>query len=451
MLIIWILIGGCGLVLDGSGNAENAESAGAPRVLEDPAKDGGALPMDGTNAPELPPPDAVDQDLGGISSQNLLPLGFTNAFSWPTGPLTSLRGDDVSEPEIVFYTDTGRIEAVEESGAVRVIRDEGSGDIGGFVSQEAALENGESMLVFIMQDLILDRGKRIRAQGARPLILLLRGSAEIDGVFSVSATQDGPGPGGYLGGTTSSAGSGPGGGGAGLLSAEPPFLSGGGAGGSFGGKGGDGSALILELAGVAKPTHGSPELFPLIGGSGGGGASSAAGSAGGHGGGAVHIVSRSQIRVGEEGVIEAGGSGGSGGVASLSGFAAGSGGGSGGAILLEAPVIQIEGLLGVPGGSGGQGSPGANVDGQDGRDGDSRVEFANGPSPEGDGDGGGAGSGLSGTGRSPQSGRPHGGGGGGGAGRIHLRHIEAPPDLEDHTSPASARSMVTTGDAQVVP
>lgn len=138
--------------------------------------------------------------------------------------------------------------------------------------------------------------------------------------------------GGYAGGANGAAGDGPGGGGAGTTTRG----GGGGGGGSVGGLGGN------DTPGGAAT--GDDEISVLVGGGGGGGGANARGAIGG---GAIQLASNTSIAI--TGSINAGGCGG----ADVTNAGTAGGGGAGGAILLEAPAIQIGGTLAVNGGGGG--------------------------------------------------------------------------------------------------
>jgi hypothetical protein len=128
----------------------------------------------------------------------------------------------------------------------------------------------------------------------------------------------------------------------------------GGGGGGFCGTGGLGSADpdggVPPAGGV---TYGMPSLIPLVGGSSGGSAERA--GAGNHGGGAIQIVSGTSIVINDSCIINMGGGG-------FVGNSYGIGAGSGGAILLEAPMITVRGVL-AANGAGGSGFYGDQQDG----------------------------------------------------------------------------------------
>jgi hypothetical protein len=124
-------------------------------------------------------------------------------------------------------------------------------------------------------------------------------------------------------------------------------------GGGFGSPGGSGGTSGGEPGGTGGGTSGEVTLEPLRGGCPGGRDSTAPGS---NPGGAIQIVSRTAIRLSKTsttvGILDAGGSLGLGFAGALS--AVSWGGGSGGAILLEAPTVDlVEGAAVVANGGGG--------------------------------------------------------------------------------------------------
>ncbi len=131
------------------------------------------------------------------------------------------------------------------------------------------------------------------------------------------------------------------------------------AGGAHNGSGGGSSSLAA---------YGDPSVVPLYGGMHGQGFACDA-SAGGGGGGALQLTAGGSITV--SGTIDVSGGGGAGGASG--GCRDGGGGGSGGSVLLEAPLVSVNGRLGANGGGGGGGAAGcggggwtAGADGDDG-------------------------------------------------------------------------------------
>jgi len=192
----------------------------------------------------------------------------------------------------------------------------------------------------------------------------------------------------------------------------------GGGGGGFGGRGGDGGSFRsaageLVAGGEGASSSGAVDLQPLRGGCEGG---AFGGTGGGEGGGAVQIVSRTAIVL--RGAIAASGASGRSFAGGLCGRSGIGGAGSGGAILLEAPRVEVAGsaALVANGGSGGC----KDSRGQDGPISEDGAPITDCDSPDGDGGRGGARNGGAGNGISGAAGGGAGGGGGGGAGRIRV-------------------------------
>ncbi len=221
-------------------------------------------------------------------------------------------------------------------------------------------------------------------------------SGVIDATVGCGGTRGGAG--GYAGGGTNANGTGPGHG-------TTPGFGGsydGGGGAGYAGTGGTGGG---NSAAAGGPSYGAAPVPALIGGSGGAGARFLMGGGGGGGGGAVQLVSNASITVTASGAIDAGGCGGRG-----SGEGGG-GGGAGGAILLEAPMIAIDGALAVNGGGGGAGN---GTSGSNGLLGRSPTPAGSSGAPGGIGAAGAMLDGASGTGGMSA------GGGGGGIGWIRI-------------------------------
>lgn len=190
------------------------------------------------------------------------------------------------------------------------------------VQNDAMVQTGAPTIrVFIVR--ALSAGNVI-VTGKNALAVVSSGDIEIDGTFSVSATELIPGPGGFNEDACK-----------GMAREGDAAGDGGGGFGSAGGKGGDGP--MNHVGGGGGAQTGNLLLIPLRGGCDGGGV--APDRAAGAGGGALQLVSGTDITV--SGVIAANGSGGKG------------GGGSGGGILLEAPSIEVSGSVVANGGGGG--------------------------------------------------------------------------------------------------
>jgi hypothetical protein len=220
----------------------------------------------------------------------------------------------------------------------------------------------EGLSVFAVQGFVMQPGSSLRARGQRPLLILSAGDVEIAGTIDASGGCDvgatpqvcgGPGGGRGADALGSATGCGIGGSGASVSGKH-----GGGGGGGAAGQAGASGGAAQEAAGGSGGTACDASLVPLRGGAGGGRSGyTGGGGGGGGGGGAVQISSHTAIRLVSPAIIDAGGSGGEQG-----GSGSGGGGGGGGGILLEAPVLSIDGaiLAANGGGGGGKSAPGAD-------------------------------------------------------------------------------------------
>ncbi|HSR99064.1 MAG TPA: hypothetical protein VLM79_18545 [Kofleriaceae bacterium] len=254
---------------------------------------------------------------------------------------------------------------------------------------------------------VVAAGRKIRARGLRPLVLVSLTTFDLSGDIDVSSVQDG----------TAGAGALPA---ADCMGVTPPPVlptgNSGGFGGSFGGKGSDGDAVGGNRGAASMFTVSWPS--PLRGGC-PGSAGAGSGGFGGFVGGAVAIVADS---ISITGRINASGAGGRGGGVAKSG---GGGGGSGGMIILDVPPSRITrnaaGVLFASGGGGGEGGTGGSMPAT-GRDGGNAVAPAVGAlggtsiNDGGDGGLGSFGHVLNGGNTPGQGGGGDGGGGGGGGG-----------------------------------
>ncbi len=249
------------------------------------------------------------------------------------------------------------------------------------------------------------------------------------------------GAGGFAGGVrggTPGTGEGTGGGQAATANAK------GAGGGGHGGIGGSGG--VAGAAGGGE--SGNPEIMLLIGGSGGGGARGGGGGVGGGGGGAIQFVSSSEVEITATGSIDAGGCGGAKGDDGAND--GGGGGGSGGAILVDAPTVTINGQVAVNGGGGGGSDNGG--DGGDGTLG--RIGGAGGTVGGAAGAAGGAGGGggpSTAVNGGQGAGATLGSGGGGAVGRIRFTtrsgNVSADqtllsPNFDDNTTCTAAISTI---------
>ena len=273
-------------------------------------------------------------------------------------------------------------------------------------------DKAESYCVIAGSDLVLGAGKKLRAFGSKPLILLSTTTFQIQGTIDVASYRTAMPP---VTGQAAGAGANP----AALCTGGADAQgAGGGFGGSFGGKGGNGEQVDSSTGGTAA---GTTSTTALRGGCPGGAGAMMAGTggAGGAGGGAVAVIATT---IALDGAIDASGAGGRGGAVVKAGAG---GGGSGGMIVLDTMTIMGSGMLYANGGSGAQGGP----TGADGAESTAPASFAAGgknPAPGTDGGQGGDGSagskpnGGSGTNAQSQGG---GGGGGGGAGIIRAAGV----------------------------
>ena len=211
-----------------------------------------------------------------------------------------------------------------------------------------------------------------------------------------------------------------------------------GSGGSFCGRGGAGAVRADAKPHGSLESYGSPQLIPLIGGSGGGESGS------GSGGGAIQLVAGTSIRIGSEGRIDSSGtSGKTRDQIDTRDWFKGFGGGSGGAILLEAPTVIVEGQLHANGAAGNVLEESTEKDGE--------LDFSNVfgwiPRQARNPHGGAGGAdevadGADGT-VTPDGGG--GGGGGGGAGRIRINTRDGTAVITGRLSPASTTACATLG------
>lgn len=201
--------------------------------------------------------------------------------------------------------------------------------------------------VFSFDNVSIEEGAEVFAEGSRPLQIKAAGAFTVEGFIEASGfeAEDGQkiatpgGPGGGAGGAeVGKGGSGPGGGGA--VAGTVP----GGAGGGFGGRGAAGGGSGPESGGAPGVAYGDLNVA-LQGGSGGGGSSN---TGGGGGGGGIEL-SAATLTIAKSGEVLADGGNGN------SASNGGSGGGSGGAIILNASTLKVAGFLGAEGGGGGGG------------------------------------------------------------------------------------------------
>ena len=415
-------------------------------------------------------------DLGGSEACRELVPSNVGTFDWEPGLRDLVVGED-GVVEMVFNTEDGSIIADPGTAAETEIRAPIEGIDNGIAFElielgSTTIEGGgpgpDEVNVrygrFALGGLTIRAGASLRGVGTASLVLIVDRKVNVFGTLSVAATDDDPGPGGFRGGEGSgesaSPGDGPGGGGPGKqeelcnLAAEG---SSGGGGGSYGGAGGIGGAggagcVGLIFPGTAGFVYEAVGLSPLIGGSGGGQGGPNENVHGGHGGGAVQVSTNGRIRIGRNGLINAGGGGGRG-VPVLPGLGVGgSGAGSGVAVLIEAGSLMFTAgeepfaRIGAPGGEGGGGGGFDDVtsdrDGLHGHPYQVPALSGNAAIPDGKG---GAGSEHNGWAAPGNLSFISGGGGGGGGGRVHINTVN--PDraeLEPFVTPRNEAAFTVS-------
>lgn len=271
----------------------------------------------------------------------------------------------------------------------------------------------------------------VKVTGTMPIAFVADGNVEITGIIDVSADMYTSGPGGVTSGACIG----------GDIAGAQNNIPGGGGGGRFqpGGRGGNAyNGASGGAAGAARP---EPTIEPLVGGCRGGEARYLVFPTpppnGGGGGGALQISATGRIELTATGKIDASGGGGS-------GPGPGPGGGAGGAVLLEAPIIVLDGpgvVISTKGGGGG-GARGSTA--APGADGGTDPEPAAGGSLSGYAAGGAGGTEAA----APQDGgtgnatNTHGAGAGGSVGetRFNTQTASVMPD-----NGAAIRSRFTIG------
>lgn len=327
---------------------------------------------------------------------NVLLHSGTAAFTIGAGQTVFLNTDD---GEIILDPDMQ-------------LRPPGVGVMNGISFERQGQTGAPGLGIFSFDSLTIESGGLLRARGSDVPVILVGGDAIIDGTIDVSASGQNGGVGGSNGGPRDADGGGGAAGGEGGEQVSVTQLSGGGGGGhaANGGRGGNDRGAQGGQGGMTIADSGGT---PLIGGGGGGGGGQIAGdgSHGGGGGGAVQVSAGTSLTVGASGIVRASGAGGD------SGWSAGGGGGAGGSIVLEAPTLDVDGIVVSNGGGGGGGLPalGSADDGEAGRLDRGRAQGGQGSGGGKDGGDGGSADNI--TGEDGQGGEPA-GGGGGAAGRV---------------------------------
>jgi hypothetical protein len=301
-------------------------------------------------------------------------------------------------------------------------------DLLGYACTISIQSDGTEVAVVWAHSVSIDENIMVEIEGQRPAIIVSLEDVDIHGtLIALDWISNETGQaGGYSSESTSNPmdGNGPGGGGAGYRSA-------GAGGGGYCGWGGNGGSDEIGSypPGAGGESYGNAQIIPLKGGSAGGKSSS---SSGGAGGGAVQIVSGTRISVYALGVVSMPGNYGS--------RIGPNGGGAGGAILLEAPVVSVEGILAA---NGGGGSPRGifGDQGLSGQAGDQPAQGGVNPDAE-DGGNGSAGNEIDGGDGPPVEGA----GGGGGAGWIRINTQDGRAEVTGIVSPYLESECVSIGE-----
>jgi hypothetical protein len=295
-------------------------------------------------------------------------------------------------------------------------------DDGAFSFSEVEQLDGPTLAVFAMKSLVIEQSAQVAVHGSRPLVILALDTIEVRGGLDATATREARG-GGFAQTPTGKGGS-PGGG-----AATRNFSAGGG--GAFCGKGGSGGfATDDPPASKGGTPFGNAELVPLFGGAAGGGAPNDLD--GGAGGGAIELVAGNSILIGSGGYVSVGGGGGA---------ANGGGAGSGGAVLIEAPSVTVNGVIAANGGGGAIYNGGAS--GQPGQPDDTTALGSTSTAGHGS-----AGETIDGgDGSNDDVSRNSSGGGGGGAGRIRINSSSGKATFGANSivSPALTTECVSEG------
>ena len=260
----------------------------------------------------------------------------------------------------------------------------------------------------------------VAISGTLPLVVLASTDLVVSGNVLAGANGIFPGPGGF------GPSAGPG---AGADGTRDNTNDTGGGGAGHGTPGATGTKT--QGNGAMNADGGVAYDLPLSGGSGGGAGPSdvvpITCGKGGAGGGAVQLYAGRELRITAQGIVQVGGAGGFAGC--LAG--AGGGGGSGGTVWLEAPEVDIAGVVAANGGGGGgatRNNLGSELggSGENARASGTRADGGVGVKTGGMGEalGGGAGGALEGPPLpSVKDAKENSGGGGGAAGRVRVRAL----------------------------
>lgn len=313
--------------------------------------------------------------------------------------------DPVTGPQDVSFGN-GDFEINAVTGEIKPgIRSAGAGLISGIDFEN----RGGKIGVFKFAKLTLGTGT-IKVTGTVPIALVSLSTINIAATIDLQGNcmSRNSGPGGSDGGTRLSDGYGPGAGGFGVGSDNNCY---GGGGAGYGGMGGRGGSAILDNRGGK---YGADTIPTLVGGSGGGGGGGNMGGDGGGGGGAIQLVAQRRITI--TGGLNVGGCGGK------AGGGCGGGGGAGGAILVEAPVIDLQSAKLAANGGGGGGA-GNGTAGERASLSNQAANGGNGGMGPNGGGGGGNGADDGNLNGSAGENRSRGGGGGGAVGRMRFNTL----------------------------
>lgn len=303
------------------------------------------------------------------------------------------------------------------------------------VHKNVTLADGSRLSLFVMKSLQIEAGAiALIDHSSSPVVLVALETMVLDGSIQVT-----PGAaGGSVNTVARSKGAGMGGGTAG----DATGLAGGG--GSYcglGGKGGTQTATMGSAPVSATPAWGGATLIPLVGGSAGGNGAvvNDGPGGGGSGGGALQLVAGKSFALHATGFISVGGGGGAYGGLGKDGAG---GGGSGGSILIESPVVTIDGKIAANGGGGGQG----NGDSGENGNADHAAKGGSKAMESGPGGTGSFGTTLDGAdGPSSADATLSASSGGGGAGRIRINTASGAASISGTVSPAATTMCTTQG------
>jgi hypothetical protein len=308
--------------LDGGASSSSGGSSGGSSGSSSGGSSGGSSGSSSGGDGACTPPVGDAGVLGYIPSNfNPASLDLADGGLLPEGGVTF-----VNAPDVTINGSCGSVNA-------------GAGGLCPSIPPAATISLSDSTQadLVIMHNFTVESGATLVLNGCsypRPLIFAVLGAADIQGIINVAASGQFPGPGGFPPCEAVNP-LGPGGGGVGF---STNYLTSAPGGGSYCGGGGNGSGTGT-LAPGGNP-YGLATVIPLAAGSAGGNLSPGSGYVAASGG-ALQISAGQSLFVRNAGSINAGGG---------ANYGAG---GAGGAILLEAPTVTVDGILTANGGSGG--------------------------------------------------------------------------------------------------